>query len=183
MSGVSEVVGGTVSAIMNFGAFVSLEDGSTGLVHISEISKNFVKDVNEFLAVGQSVRVVVLATDHDGKKRLSMKKADEILLANGNDNNVNVLKAPQAPKKDHDLKFENKADKNKKNKIRRQEEAKVAKQDLFTQPPPEFDDLNSASSDNFEDKLSKYMKQSEERLIDVKRQSENKRGGGYVRRG
>ena len=46
MSGVSEVVGGTVSAIMNFGAFVSLEDGSTGLVHISEISKNFVKDVN-----------------------------------------------------------------------------------------------------------------------------------------
>ena len=83
MSGVSEVVSGSVSAIMSFGAFVSLEDGSTGLVHISEISKNFVKDVNEFLTIGQQVRVVVLATDHDCKKRLSMKKADEILIANG----------------------------------------------------------------------------------------------------
>jgi len=63
------------------------------------------------------------------------------------------------------------------------EEPKASKQDLFMQPPPEFDSLKGASSDNFEDRLSKYMKLSEERLIDVKRQSENKRGGGYVRRG
>ena len=53
MSGVNEVMSGSVSAIMSFGAFISLEDGSTGLVHISEISKNFVKDVNDFLSIGQ----------------------------------------------------------------------------------------------------------------------------------
>lgn len=178
MSGVNEVVSGSVSAIMSFGAFVSLEDGSTGLVHISEISKNFVKDVNEFLTVGQQVRVVALATDHDGKKRLSMKKADEILLENG-DTNINVLKTPS---KDN-TKQEKNSDKPKKHKTPRFEELKASKQDLFMQPPPEFDSLKGASSENFEDRLSKYMKLSEERLIDVKRQSENKRGGGYVRRG
>ena len=53
MPGVSDVVCGKVTAIMNFGAFVLLEDGTSGLVHISEISKNFVKDVNDFLSVGQ----------------------------------------------------------------------------------------------------------------------------------
>lgn len=179
MSGVNEVVSGSVSAIMSFGAFVSLEDGSTGLVHISEISKNFVKDVNEFLTVGQQVRVVALATDHDGKKRLSMKKADEILLENG-DTNINVLKNPSKENAKQQEKF---SEKPKKHKTPRFEEPKASKQDLFMQPPPEFDSLKNSSSENFEDRLSKYMKLSEERLIDVKRQSENKRGGGYIRRG
>lgn len=179
MSGVNEVLSGTVSAIMNFGAFISLEDGSTGLVHISEISKSFVKDVNDFLSVGQQVRVVAMATDHDGKKRLSMKKADEILTENG-DPNVNVLKVPS---KGLDVNQEKKQDKPKKNRVRKPDDSKVSKQDLYSQPPPEFDDLRSSSTDDFEDRLSKYMKLSEERLIDVKRQSENKRGGGYVRRG
>ena len=108
-----------------------------------------------------------------------MKKADEILIANG-DTNVNVLKDPA---KEAPARFEKKSDKSKKIKNRKQEDSKASKQDLFNQPPPEFDDLKSTSSDNFEDRLSKYMKLSEERLIDVKRQSENKRGGGYVRRG
>lgn len=180
MSGVNEVLGGTVSAIMSFGAFVSLEDGSTGLVHISEISKNFVKDVNDYLTVGQAVRVVAMATDYDGKKRLSMKKADEILTENG-DPNVNKLKA--APTGDSGAQEKKSQDRIKKNKARKAEETKSTKQDLFSQPPPEFDDLKSASADDFEDRLSRYMKLSEERLIDVKRQSENKRGGGYVRRG
>lgn len=179
MSGVNEVLSGSVSAIMNFGAFISLEDGSTGLVHISEISKSFVKDVNDFLSVGQQVRVVAMATDHDGKKRLSMKKADEILTENG-DPNVNVLKVPS---KGPDVNQEKKQDKPKKNRVRKPDDSKVSKQDLYSQPPPEFDDLRSSSTDDFEDRLSKYMKLSEERLIDVKRQSENKRGGGYVRRG
>ena len=65
----------------------------------------------------------------------------------------------------------------------RGDEPKVSKQDLLSQPPPLFDDWKNSSSENFEDRLSKYMKLSEERLIDVKRQSENKRGGGYIRRG
>ncbi len=176
MSGVSEVVSGKITAIMNFGAFVLLEDGTSGLVHISEISKNFVKDVNDFLSVGQEVKVVSLATDHDGKKRLSMKQADEILLANGS-SEVNELKGNNAT----DVR-EKKFERNKK-RFEKKQEAKTVKKDLFNQPPPEYDDLQSNNLENFEDRLSKYMKLSEERLIDAKRQTDNKRGGGYVRRG
>ena len=46
-----------------------------------------------------------------------------------------------------------------------------------------FDELKGGQTGSFEDRLSRYMKMSEERLSDVKRQNENKRGGGYVRRG
>lgn len=176
MSGVSEVVSGKITAIMNFGAFVSLEDGTSGLVHISEISKNFVKDVNDFLSVGQSVKVVSLATDYDGKKRLSMKQADEILMANGSTDLNEFKQATAAPS------GEKKFERNKK-RFEKKQEAKVSKQNLYDVPPPEYDDLQSNKSENFEDRLSKYMKLSEERLIDAKRQTDNKRGGGYVRRG
>ncbi len=178
MPGVSDVVSGKVTAIMNFGAFVLLEDGTSGLVHISEISKNFVRDINDFLTVGQQVRVVSLATDHDGKKRLSIKKADEILTLNG-DPNVNEFRAPSVA---GDPRSDRKQERPRRRQVRG-DEPKVSKHDLLSQPPPVFDDWKNSSSENFEDRLSKYMKLSEERLIDVKRQSENKRGGGYIRRG
>ena len=177
MPGVSDVMCGKVTAIMNFGAFVLLEDGTSGLVHISEISKNFVKDVNDFLWVGQQVRVVSLATDHDGKKRLSIKKADEILTMNG-DPNVNKFRAPA----EGDVRMDRRQERIQRRRTK-EAQAKDSKQDLISQPPPVFDDFKSSQADTFEDRLSKYMKLSEERLIDVKRQSENKRGGGYIRRG
>ena len=63
MSGVNEVMSGSVSAIMSFGAFISLEDGSTGLVHISEVARNYVKDINEHLSMGQTVKVRVHQVD------------------------------------------------------------------------------------------------------------------------
>lgn len=189
MSGVSDVVCGKVTAIMNFGAFILLEDGTSGLVHISEISKNFVRDVNDFLSVGQQVRVVSLATDHDGKKRLSIKKADEILTQNG-DGNVNEFKNSssdaEAGDKRHDHRKpgqnETKISKSERN-ARHAKEAENARRELISQPPPMFDELRGSQESSFEDRLSRYMKMSEERLSDVKRQSENKRGGGYVRRG
>jgi S1 RNA binding domain protein len=51
---------GKVTGITNFGAFVELPEGSTGLVHISEVADNYVKDINEFLKVGDEVTVKVL---------------------------------------------------------------------------------------------------------------------------
>lgn len=62
-------------------------------------------------------------------------------------------------------------------------EAQNARRELISQPPPLFDELGGGQSGSFEDRLSRYMKMSEERLSDAKKQSENKRGGGYVRRG
>lgn len=51
---------GKVTGITNFGAFIELPDGKTGLVHISEVADNYVKDINEHLTVGDEVTVKVL---------------------------------------------------------------------------------------------------------------------------
>lgn len=179
MSDLDSILTGKVCALMNFGAFVQLEDGSSGLVHISEISKNFVKDINDFLYVGQVVRVIAMATEHDGKKRLSIKRADDILIEGG------LAQEPQVKdltkeQKDNVLKEQ------KQKRQNRQEKIKAARSNpnlLFTEPPPLYDDLTSNTETAFEDKLARYIKESDERLIDMKRQNENKRGGGYVRRG
>lgn len=66
---------GKVTGITNFGAFVELPEGSTGLVHISEVADNYVKDINEHLKVGETVTVKVINVEKDGKIGLSIKKA------------------------------------------------------------------------------------------------------------
>ena len=68
---------GKVTGITNFGAFVELPDGKTGLVHISEVADNYVKDINDFLSVGDQVEVKVIQVENDGKIGLSIKKAKD----------------------------------------------------------------------------------------------------------
>jgi len=74
---VGQIVEGKVSGVTGFGAFIDLPDGATGLVHISEVARNYVKDINEHLTVGQEVKVKVLSLDEKGKISLSIKKAQE----------------------------------------------------------------------------------------------------------
>ncbi|MCT2534303.1 S1 domain-containing RNA-binding protein [Aquibacillus koreensis] len=68
---------GKVTGITKFGAFVELPGGSTGLVHISEVADNYVKDINEYLTVGDQVTVKVINVEKDGKIGLSIKKAKD----------------------------------------------------------------------------------------------------------
>lgn len=73
-SKVGEVREGVISGIQPYGAFVQLDSGEKGLIHISEISKGYVKDVAQFLHVGERVRVKIL--DYDpllNQCRLSLK--------------------------------------------------------------------------------------------------------------
>ncbi|MCQ6280086.1 S1 domain-containing RNA-binding protein [Bacillus sp. EB600] len=71
---VGSKVQGKVTGITNFGAFVELPGGSTGLVHISEVADSYVKDVNDYLKVGDVIEVKVIS-EKDGKTALSIKKA------------------------------------------------------------------------------------------------------------
>ena len=73
---VGTVLEGRVTGITNFGAFVSLPGGKSGLVHISEVANTYVKDVHDHLSEGQSVRVKVLRLTPDGKINLSIKAAE-----------------------------------------------------------------------------------------------------------
>lgn len=65
---------GKVTGITHFGAFIELSDGVTGLVHISEIADNYVKDVNDHLKLQDKVLVKVINVDKDGKIGLSIKQ-------------------------------------------------------------------------------------------------------------
>lgn len=72
-----DIVEGVVTKVAKFGAFVDLEDGKSGLVHISEIADTFVKDINNHVSEGDQVKVKVLSIDEKGKIALSMKDAVE----------------------------------------------------------------------------------------------------------
>ena len=74
---VGQLLEGRVSGITQFGAFVALPEGKSGLVHISEVANTFVNDIHEFLSVGQTVKVRVLKISPEGKISLSVKRAEE----------------------------------------------------------------------------------------------------------
>ena len=67
------MVEGTVQRITPYGAFLQLEDGKIGLVHISEIDRNYVRNVEEHLRVNDKVQAKVVAIKEDGKIDLSIK--------------------------------------------------------------------------------------------------------------
>ncbi len=72
---IGEVVDGTVTGITNFGAFVQLPEGKSGLVHISEISHDYVEKVADYLKKDEKVKVKVLSVTKDGKISLSIRQA------------------------------------------------------------------------------------------------------------
>ena len=75
--GVGSIVEGKVTGITKFGAFVSLPEGKSGLVHISEIAYSYVNEVSDFLKEGQEVKVKVIGIDESNRINLSIKKATE----------------------------------------------------------------------------------------------------------
>ncbi len=72
---VGAIVEGKVKSITNFGAFISLPENQTGLVHISEVANAFVSDVRQHLTEGQDVKVMVIGTEN-GKVNLSIKRLE-----------------------------------------------------------------------------------------------------------
>ncbi len=149
---VGNIYEGKVTGITKFGAFVELEKGTTGMVHISEVANTFVSEIKDYLTEGQTVKVKVLSMGEDGKISLSIKKAlpQQERPAGGKPKGGFVKKAPQ-----------------------RTYESRPP-QDLTKNPPPVYESTPSGNSD-FEDMLSKFKASSEERFSDLKHVMENKR--------
>ena len=74
---VGEIVEGKITGITNFGLFLDLGEGKSGLVHISEVARNFVNDINELFKVNDTVKAKVLNIGEDGKISLSIKRTLE----------------------------------------------------------------------------------------------------------
>lgn len=109
---VGAILEGKVKSITNFGAFISLPEGKTGLVHISEVSATFVSDIRQHLTEGQDVKVMVIGLDN-GKinlsiKRLQPKPARENPPRRENTGNRKAEPAPAPVPKTADQLFEEK---------------------------------------------------------------------------
>ena len=75
---IGSVVTGKVTGIQPYGAFVALDESTQGLVHISEVTHGFVKDINDHLKVGDEVQVKILSVDENaGKIGLSIRATEE----------------------------------------------------------------------------------------------------------
>ena len=72
---VGSILEGKIKSITNFGAFVSLPENKTGMVHISEVANTYVSDIRQHLTEGQDVKVVVIGTEN-GKINLSIKRLE-----------------------------------------------------------------------------------------------------------
>ncbi len=74
---VGQIVEGKITGITKFGVFVDLGEGKSGLVHISEVARSFVNDINDFVKINDVVKAKVLNVSDDGKIALSIRKALE----------------------------------------------------------------------------------------------------------
>ena len=121
---IGNIVEGKITGITNFGAFVKLPQGKEGLVHISEIAYEFVSNINDFLKVGETIKIKVLAESKPGKYDLSIKQ---------------TLEAPAQKKSTRNI-------------------------------IPKSKDLT------FEDKIGDFLKKSEEKQTDLRRNIKVKQG-------
>ncbi len=94
---VGTLLEGKVKTITKFGAFVTLPENRTGMVHISEVANTYVSDIREHLTEGQSVKVKVIGVDENGKIGLSIKKAQERPRPAAPRPEGNRAPAPKAP--------------------------------------------------------------------------------------
>jgi predicted RNA-binding protein with RPS1 domain len=80
-----KIVKGCVTGIEKYGIFVNLDNYYNGLIHISEISNNFVKNINDYVEIGETIYVKVIDVDDDSNHvRLSIKDIDYRINENKN---------------------------------------------------------------------------------------------------
>ena len=73
-----DIITGIVTGIEDYGIFLSFGDNLCGLIHISEISDSFVKNVFDYAKINDSVTAKILSVDTDGHYKLSIKALDEV---------------------------------------------------------------------------------------------------------
>lgn len=147
---------GKVTGITKFGAFVLLPGGKSGLVHISEIANAYVNDVNEYLKVGDTVKVKILSVNEAGKVNLSIKQAQ-----------------PSAPRSAYTP------------RSAQQPSANTARPAYTPRPantnrsgaPRDGEVAPPTGDTSFEDKLKHFMQQSDSKINDSKIYADRRAGG------
>lgn len=157
---IGTVVDGKITGITKFGAFVELPEGKVGLVHISQIANTFVKDLNEFVKVGDQVKVKVLGEPKPGKYDLSIKQAQA-----GAAPQVGSQGRPQGRPHAGSSAAPARAPGGGGGHFRHAGPRKKFGKQKDIHPPG-----------SFEDKITKFLKHSDDKLMDVKRNLQYKTG-------
>ena len=162
---VGAIVEGKVKSITNFGAFISLPEGRTGMVHISEIAHAYVSDIRQHLTEGQDVKVMVIGTEN-GKINLSIKRTVA---------QPERTERPQQPRRNFEKREPRPAAPQQQNNFRRSE-PRPERQERPAQPEQFVRAYTPAPSkdQSFEDKLKQFMSESDSKLSSVRQYSEHK---------
>jgi len=142
---IGAIIEGKVTGITKFGAFVELPGGKTGMVHISEVSTTYVKEISDHLSDGQVVKVKVLKISPDGKVSLSIKQCMESQL-------------PSTPQQEQ------------RTGGPRPKSGRSFKDSGWQGKKPQ------AEATNFEDMLNRFKQTSEDKMSDLKRTVDMRKG-------
>ena len=164
---VGNVFEGRVTGVKPFGAFVALPEGRVGMVHISEVSNEFVQDIAAVLHDGDTVKVQVINVAPDGKIALSIKRL--------------LPPPPRQPREGRGPRPGAPRDGGRSGAPRGAGRPPRQPRDAA---PRVWQPNAPARSDNlsFEDMMSRFKSQSEEKMADLDHETNNRRGGGYAPR-
>ena len=150
---VGSILEGKVTGITKFGAFVELPGGKTGMVHISEVAPTFVKEIRDFVTENQTVKVKVLSISEEGKISLSIKKAMDPAQQQPQRRESRGNNGPRTP--------------------RQPRPAAVS-----PGRPGNYEwQSRRIEGGSCEDMMSRFKQSSDEKMSDLKRAVESKRGG------
>lgn len=135
---IGKIYEGKVKGITQYGAFIDINGGGTGMVHISEIANTFVKEIRDHLTENQEVKVKVIGINEAGKVSLSIKKA---------------VDNPASQQR------------------QRRTDSQKSRPNVWE--PKKQTPMSELS---FEDMLSRFKQNSEERMCDIKRSTDRKNG-------
>ena len=164
---VGNVFEGRVTGVKPFGAFVALPEGRVGMVHISEVSNEFVQDIAAVLHDGDTVKVQVINVAPDGKIALSIKRL--------------LPPPPRQPREGRGPRPGAPRDGGRSGAPRGAGRPPRQPRDAA---PRVWQPKAPARSDNlsFEDMMSRFKSQREEKMADLDHETNNRRGGGYAPR-
>jgi S1 RNA binding domain protein len=151
---IGSIVEGTVVDIVKFGAFVKIRGGKTGLIHISQISDKFVREVSDHVTVGAHIIAKIISIDDKGRIQLSLK--------NISPEELDKFQREVTPEhiQPHIV----------------HSEAQPAPAKREYQRREQYHDSGGGEEDSFEKKMKRFLRQSEDRQVDIKRNIDAKRG-------
>lgn len=168
MPKIGDIAKGSVVKILKAGALVKISENETGFLHISEVSKNYVTNVNDYLKVGDEVTVRVVNLNPEEKRiYLSIRSVDNDEFEKDKEKNKNKVRTPNNTNNTSNTNNQHTGDKGKRP----------------YKPKSSFNQNNKRKEESndpaviFENKMSRFMKDSQEKIRALQKNKERKQGG------